>query len=326
MADVISNDVSWCGQQATDVIIKPVFYNEDITRFVDVHGDIKSTKQLALDEILEDVVRPSSGCGRDVSGGPISIEEKYITLCDAKINLDQCAKNLKNTFMEEMLRTGNDIFDLTGTDLESYILKKVTEALGQDVPKIFWMGDTSLVGSFPTIGTCDGIWKRLINAGSYVVPKPYDFPDGPLGECEALDAFRALAEGASDLLDQLPENQKYFAVTRSVYENYMTCLEERCCGDRGTIRLEDGSTRLFFRGIEVIKMSSWDRWISSYSLQNPHRILYTWNKNLVLGTDMFSDTTSLDFYYVKQDKMNHIDAEFSIGTQFKYGDLTAIAY
>lgn len=325
MADVISNDVSWCGQQATEVMIKPVFYNEELTRFFEVLGDIKSTRQLALDEILEDIVRVSSGCGRDVSGGPIDISEKIITLCDMKVNLDQCAKNLKNTFMEEMLRTGNALYDLTGTDLENYILQKVTEALGQDVPKIAWMGDTALVGSFPTIGACDGIWKRLINAGSYEVAKPYDF-GATLAECEALDALRAVYEGASDLLDQMPENQKFFAVTRSVYDNYRTCLEERCCGDRGTILLENGSSTFTFRGIPVIKMSSWDRWISNYSLLNPHRILYSWNKNLVIGTDMFSDTTQLDFYYVKQDKMNHIDAEFSMATQFKYGELTAIAY
>lgn len=307
-------------------MIKPVFYNEDIRRFFDVMGDIKSTRQLALDEILEDVVRTSTGCGRDVSGGPISIEDKFITLCDLKINLDQCAKNLKNTFMEEMLKTGNALYDLTDTELADYILLKVTQALEQDVPKIAWMGDTSLAGSYPTIGSCDGIWKRLINAGSYEVPKPYDLPDGPLAECEALDALRAVYEGAGDLLDQLADSDKYIAVTRSIYENYRTCLEERCCGDRGTILLENGSSTLTFRGIPLIKMSSWDRWISNYNLQNPHRILYTWNKNLVLGTDMFSDTTSLDFYYVKQDKMNHIDAEFSMATQFKYGELTAVAF
>jgi hypothetical protein len=46
---------------------------------------------------------------------------------------------------------------------------------------------------------------------------------------------------------------------------------------------------------------------------------------LVIGTDAVSDTNTLDFYYVKQDKMNYIDAEFKMGMQYVYGELTVIA-
>jgi hypothetical protein len=46
---------------------------------------------------------------------------------------------------------------------------------------------------------------------------------------------------------------------------------------------------------------------------------------LVIGTDAVSDTNTLDFYYVKQDKMNYIDAEFKMGTQYVYGELSVIA-
>lgn len=326
MANIIDNNVTWCGQQATEVLLKPTFFNPGLTFTFDVLGDIKSTRQLALDDNIEDVVRTSSGCGRDVAGGPISIDPKVITLCDLKVNLDQCAKDLKNSFMEEMLRQGNDIFDLTGTDLENYILVKSQNALENDVPKIAWFGDTTLAGSYPTIGACDGVWKRLIaGVSEYDVERGYTFGD-TLSDCEALDALRATYEGASDLLDSLPENQKHILVTRSVYNNYLTCLEERCCGDRGTILMEDGRTTLTFRGIPVIKMSQWDRWISNYGLGNPHRLMYTTKTNLVIGTDLFSDTNTLEFWYDRPVQLNHIDAEFSMGTQYKYGELTSIAY
>ena len=322
MADVLNVDVAWAGQQANEVLIIPTFNTPELTTEFRIILDIKSKRQLALDTILSGVVRPSEGCGRDVAGDVIDVTAKEIVLCDLKVNLNQCAKNLANTFMEEWLRTGNAITDLVGTDVEAYILDKVTNALRLDVYDIAWFGDVN--SSNDTLASCNGIWSRLIQgANAYDIEK-LTIPT-TLSDCTALDTLRSLYEGASDLLDQMPEGDKYFALTRELYNNYLTCREDACCGDKSWDMVEQGPRVLLFRGIPVYKKSRWSQIISANNLNHTHRAVYTYNQNLVIGTDAISDTNTLDFYYVKQDKMNYIDAEFKMGTQYVYGELTAIA-
>jgi hypothetical protein len=324
MADVLDVDVSWCGKQANEVLVKPVFQTEEMERFFDVRIDIKTKEQLALNTSLRGILRPSVGCGRTSTGEVINVYDKFIEVCDIKANLEQCAKSISSTFFSEMLKSGNDIFDLEGTEVETFIAGQVTDALKQDVWDVAWFGDTDSSEDFLT--SCDGLWKRIfLSITEYGIERLYAFGN-TLGDCEAVEAFRAITEGASDLLDQMPESEKYIAVTREVYDNYVACREDACCGDRSYDMLEQGKRTMYFRGIEVRKMSAWSRAIKAYGLGNKHRVLYTHNKNLVVGTDAISDTNTLDFYYVKHEKMNFIDVEMKMGTQIVYEELTAVGY
>jgi len=322
MADVLNVDVAWCGQQANEVLVIPTFNTPELTSEFRIILDIKSKRQLALDNILSGVVRPDIGCGRDVAGNVVNVFDKELAVCDLKVNLNQCAKNLANTFMEEWLKTGNALTDLTGTEVESYILDKVKNALRLDVYDIAWFGDVNSTND--TLASCNGIWTRLVaGANAYEIEK-VTIPT-TLVDCTALDTMRAMYDAASDLLDQMPEGDKYFALTRELYNNYLTCREDACCGDKSWDMIEAGARMLMFRGIVVYKKSRWSQIISANNMLHTHRAVYTYNQNLVIGTDAISDTNTLDFYYVKQDKMNYIDAEFKMGTQYVYGELSVIA-
>lgn len=326
MADVINiAGVSYCGQQASEVLQKPAFLTPQMQAYFEILLGVKSRRQMALDNTLEDIVQESIGCGRDATGEAILLSEKFLDVCDAKINLDQCAKGLRDSFMEEWARSGNSEFDVTGTDIANYILEKVQAGLRTDLWRIVWFGDTTL--NDQVLQVCDGFWKRLI-AAAQVYEDGFVFTDLPntLADDSAITALRYLHDNASDLLDNIPDDQKYFAVTKSVWNNYRSYNEDLCCGDRGITMLNNGTPQLFFRGIEVRKESEWDRAIKAKNLSNPNRIVYTYNKNLVVGTDVMSDTTSLEILYNPYEKINQIDAEFKIGTQYKYPELTAIAY
>jgi hypothetical protein len=325
MADVINiNGVSYCGIQANEVLIKPAFLTPQMEAYFDVMLAIKSRKQLALDNTLEDIIQSSVGCGRDVTGEAITLSEKFIDVCDAKINLDQCVKGLRDSFMEEFARSGNAEFDITGTRIADYIIEKVQAGMKTDLWRLVWFGNTALAGD-QVLGICDGFWKRLIASAQTYDMYSYNLPT-TLTTDSALDALRDLHDNCSDLLANMPEGDKYFAVTKSVYNNYLATNEDACCGDRGIIMLNGGVSQLFFRGIEVRKEGEWDRAIAAKGLSNPNRIVYTYNKNLVVGTDAMADTNSLEIIYNPYEKTNQIDAEFKIGTQYKYDELTAIAY
>lgn len=320
--DILDIDFSWPGQLANEVFVKPTFLTPEMTSEFRVIVDIKSKRQLALDSILSGVVRPSVGCGRDNAGDVISITDKYLEVCDLKVNLEQCAKNLRATFMEEFLRTGNEITNLEGTTIQNYILEKVTNAVRLDVYDIAWFGDTN--SSNDTLASCTGMWPRLEQgANAYEIEKVAIA--STLADSTALDTLRAMYTQASPLLDSMPEGDKYFALTRELYDNYLSYREDQCCGDKSWEMLESGARVLTFRGIPVYKKSRWTQIISANGLSHTHRAVYTYKENLAVGTDAVSDMNSLDFYYDKKDKMNYIDAEFKMGTQYVYGELTVIA-
>lgn len=329
MPDVLNvQDTTWCGQQASEIFYKPAFRAGGITdQFFLIVPNIKSRRQMVLDEQLQYIVQISDACARTPNGEVINLSEKFLEVCPLKINLDQCAKNLEEKFTEEWLRTGNSLFDITGTAVEDYIIRKVTEALALDLWRIIWFGDTA--SDDERYNVCDGFWTRIFaSVGEYDTDiKRVTVAEGALGECAALDYLRQVYEGASDLLNEVPENQKYFMLTRSMYDNYRTCLEERCCGDRGTILLEDGRTQFFFRGIPVYLAPGWDRYIRN-DLNNefPHRIVYATYQSLAVGSDELSDTTTVEVLYNPYEKNNQIDAEFKLGTQIPYNELVAVAY
>jgi hypothetical protein len=289
MPDVLNpEDLTWCGQQADEVLIKPVFQTPEMERFFDIMVGVISKRQMILDDILEDILQESTGCGRTPSGEVIDLSEKFIEVCDAKINLDQCAKTLDNSMFEEWRRKGNELFDITGTRIAEYILEKVQQAMRLDLFKLVWFGDTTSTDQVLSI--CDGLWKRLINSAQTYGIISFPVGDGTLADCAALDLMRQMYDGASDLLDQIPENQKYFALTRSLYSNYLACREDACCGDRSWEMIEEGQRALTFRGIPGYKVAEWDRIIAAKGLSNPHRAIYTYDKNLVVGTDNMADT------------------------------------
>ena len=326
MSNILHFDsVTWEGQLANEIFIKPAFTTPAIESEVTVWLGVKSKRQMVLDTNLQDIVTASSGCGRTTTGDVIDITDKFVETCDAKINLEQCAKNLQDTFMEEFLRTGNASLDLTGTEVQSYIEKKVLEALKTDLYNIMWFGDTN--SAYATLATCDGLWKKLIaGVGAYTVQRAYVFSSTSLYECEALAVLRALVERADPLLDSIPESDKYIMLTRGLYDNYTTCREDACWGDMSWAEVEKGRKVYYFRGIEVRKASEWTRAITHYGLSYPHRGIYTTKANLFMGTDAISDTTTFEMFYDKRDKLNYIDGEFKIGVNYAYDELTALAY
>lgn len=327
MADILDVDVNYPGKLANSIIIKPVFQADALEKYFDVRLGIKTKEQLALNTSLQRILRPSVGCGRDQQGNVINVYEKFIEVCDLKANLEQCAKNIASSFFTQMLKTGNEEYDLTGTDVEDFIVGRVVDALKLDVVEIAWFGDTDSEDEY--LSSCDGIWKRVFTAiDEYGIDIAYDIQvneDGSLPDCEGLNTLRALYSGASDLLDEQPEETKYMLLTRELYDNYVNCREDACCGDRSWEMIEEGKRQMFYKGIKVDKMSNWSRAIKDFGLDYKHRAMYYQKGELVVGTDAISDTNSFDFWYDKKDKMNYIDVEMKMGTQIIYDEMVIVA-
>lgn len=332
MADVLNvSATTWCGKQAEEILIKPTFLVPELEELMDVRIGIKSKEQLLFDEILENILQLDTGCGRTPTGSVVNVSEKFIDLCFVKANLDQCVKNLRSKFTEMWRRgSGLDSNELEGK-LLAYVQEKVQDAVRIDINKVAWFGNTLLSATDPNrpLYVCDGFWTRFIaSVNAYGITRAHTFGD-TLDDCEAITAFRAMWTQRSAIFKSLMKRNKAefkLPVTSSVWENYQTCLEEKCCGDRGVIRMENGDERLFFRGVEVIEMPEWDRTIEDFSLSFPHRAALYHRPQLILGTDSLSEMNQLKIIYNPFNENNQIDAQFVMGTQFGYPELIIVAY
>jgi hypothetical protein len=148
---------------------------------------------------------------------------------------------------------------------------------------------------------------------------------------EALTILQGLYEGSDTVMKQIPDSEKIFLVSRTVYENYMAYLETLSTVVANT-KLENGNTILMYRGMPVIPMD-WNFHLSNdfphigaalpYS---PNRAIFTQNSNLVLGLDAMSQYNEINAWYDTNTEENRFRAKLVLGVQFVHNKLMTVYY
>ena len=87
----------------------------------------------------------------------------------------------------------------------------------------------------------------------------------------------------------------------------------------------DGIPVVRFRGVEVVKLSQWDAAISTFSLGNPNRALYTTPQNHVVGVERAGDETKADIWYSKDDDIVKTSVKYRMGYQYRAAGFSVIA-
>ena len=265
----VNQTFTYNGQETLDVFVTPGVKHPGITDLFTVLSGIKSKHQLGITSQLAQITKADDlTCGRDETGSGVDIFNRTIEVSPLKILLKQCADKFKNTIYEEWLKAGNDVNDLTGTQAAKLMNELISEAAGRDAFNILSFGDTASADI--NINQLDGLWPRLLaGVATYDVDRVADF-NTVLADNEALEKCKLMYESAPATLDQVPEGDKKFYATRSVYDNLMCSYESISTGsDFQVSRVIDGAPKLYFRGIEVLKISQWDSAISTFALGNP---------------------------------------------------------
>ena len=136
-------------------------------------------------------------------------------------------------------------------------------------------------------------------------------------------------------MKQLPKEQKYFAVTGTVYENLLSSYEANSNATELQFRnLTDGQgnseAELTYRGIRVIPVYAWDNDLNEPG--NPlfgtakHMILYTTRENHIVAADVAGDSEAVSGWYEKKDRKYYIEGFQRLGYNLIHCDLQTIAY
>lgn len=323
-------DFVYPGKYSMDEIYHPSIQTPDISQLFTIRNGIKSGMQIPVVGVLSDIVKAYVACG-DAPTGTAPITNCKIETYEMKVHFQQCKDDFEAHFLEDWLDDGLDGRELSAK-LRSVINGLVLDAMRRDNFRILSFADrTSLSTAYNQM---DGLWTWIkANTTAYCVPQIDNIPVGALAGGAALTYLRNLYNGAAIVLKQLPNAQKGFFVTGSVFENLLASYESNTTGSEDQFGLlqRGPAGNLMFRGIPVIPYYAWDAALQDAN--NPHSgvgsqhlILYTTPAAHIAGMARQSDMGQVRGYFWEANETYNLKAQYKMGYQSCLCELSAASW
>ena len=313
----------------------------EIDNIFEVYQGIKS--QMKLIEFLNGgtALKVGDGCVPIDPTTTSTFEQKLLIVKNALFEGAQCAQELEGTLYEDELKSGALKNDIVGSRfMNEYAIPKLLALVNKEFMEVTSFGDTASPDSVLQIA--DGFLKilqeatiaaeedgALVGRGSVIVDLNQTVGTRAIDYLEILYTGSASANATPTplVLKNLRPKDKIFLVTGSIFDNYRKTLQDAGLANGIIQNTTDGIEKLSYNGVEVLPIRGWDSVIASkLSDVDPHRIIYTSRKNLVLNLDSKSDLENLEAQYVFKDDMTYVRGRLKVGTACKWGALTQISY
>ena len=326
MANVATDSIgaAYSGAQFNELFLEPIFRDSDLMQFR-VIPNVKYKMNLYTADALSCIVQEYTTCG-GAESGTFAVNDKVITAGRMRVAVSQCQDEFFGTYLEESFRNGINVFNLEGTALMDTILQNVRNGISRDVVRLAWFGDTAEAGgSAACYNSTDGWWKLLeadavVNGNKVTIPA-----SGAFVATDGLTALRAMWAAAPSALQGVGNNEKAFYVSRLIYDDYLTSLENQGNAE-GQRQLVDGTIRTYFRGVEVIPMYDWDVATTQRAIATDVRAVYVAKQNLAVGTDTNDPEGEMKMFYDDLTEKVYVRAYFKLGVQFLHDSLVQIGY
>jgi len=339
------------------VINELTFANPTLNELHLVEQGIKSKQQIVFAGRIEQL-------GKKIAANCVPNEINGITLTDKfwdpvleDFRLKHCTSdvNQQNKLVNQMTRVNPDYFTITEgsqSQIGNFLVAAVLDAFDQIILEKAWFddkdGDTfdAVPAGVFTNGTdvayytgFDGLFKQIFTSisgsantnrfTSIAKNAGVSYAAQELVSGEALSTFKSVFTKADGRL-RANANAKFYA-TQSIWDGLVNDLEDTQNSGGVTIITEDGKQTLRYRGIEVVQMSVWDRFIDTYQNNGtvrfrPHRLVLSTPDNLRIGTLSDGDFGDVNAFYDQYNRVNVIDGAYSLDAKFMEVYLASVAY
>lgn len=342
MASALETNFSYTypGILSTEVSFKPTEDTPALSDIFTIDQGISFRKRYNLLTQLSKIVKPYNGCARTFTGSQ-DITDTVVETKEFSVALEWCKDDFTNQLAssynflaQEWLKTGNQSFNPEGTPVASIISQLIEDAVRRDIfRRVMFADQASASADWNTI---DGLWTRLIDTSggsNYCVRRVSGTSLGTadLAAGEALATLEAAHIQSSNLLKQVPNSQKKFFVTGSIYDNYYNSLVGvGAVTEAAFANQQNGMARLTFKGIEVVPVRFWDTLLDDST--NPlasttkHLVLYTTKANHILGVENGADLNKIEGWYDRKDRKYYFEGDMKFGYNYLHCDLQTIAY
>ena len=253
-------------------------------------------------------------------------EPRYI-----EVIIDMCVDELSDTLMKLALNCGVDLYDLTKTEIFTFILDILVKDIEKMVLRHIWFGDKNAT-NFPVgvltpgvdedfFNVIDGFWVQL--AAIYAANP--DRRTAFVGNDQATRALQfsvatpvltyanlnAVIDAAPCELAAAPD--RILLVTNSIMQRIRRQLQTLGTIFQDYRLMPNGLEIATWDGIPIYSNCLWDQWIAAYenngtTLNNPHRVVYTTKSNLLVGMACTSLFENVNTFYDPRSRYNRIEA------------------
>jgi hypothetical protein len=333
----------------SEVIFNRVYNESDLTEYHDIETGIDVSTQIAFAGRLGLLGKKTSGCTPNEAGG-FELTEKFWTPVMEDFRLTHCQTDMPALLklFRKSKRINPDFYDLVGTEELGVIISAVESSLVENIHRKVWFNDTAAAtiangGVFKNgtdleyFNSFNGLFKQIYSeigvndANRVAIDKNTQatYAAQALGEDAALAIFEKMVNAADERL--VASEDAFILATRSLADNYRATLRNKNLGSGFLEVVEEGRPKLYFDGIEIKVRYDWDRYIKTYQDNGtkwnlPHRAVLTTKSNIPVGTLSEEDLTKLDVFYDRTQKLNIMDAAYTIDAKHLEKYLTVAAY
>ena len=326
MANVANNSIAatYGGAQLNEIFYEPVFRSDDIMRNYRVIPNVKHKMNVYTSAALTKIVQPYAGCSADSDDTQFNIDNKTITAGRCRVALEQCQSEFENTYIEELYRSGADVFNLEGTVVGDAIVNRAVNGIASDVVRLAWGGDVT--GAVAGYTAFDG-WMELMKAETVIDYETANHA-APIA-ADAIGIIRKIYDQAPAALQQVAAGDKKFFVTPKVFNAYLANLEGSSA-DLAIVNQVDGMRKVMFRGVEIVPMYEWDTiltdtnpdlFITAAAANVNNGVCYCAVENLIIGSDVTDPEGSFKVFYDDLEEKMFFRGYFKLGVQYLYSSL-----
>ena len=344
----------------SEVINELTFGDPELNSVHDVQQGIKHKEQIVFAGRMGPIGKKiGANCTPNEITG-VTLTEKFWDPAFEDFRLKHCSSdvNQQDKLVNQMARMNPDYFTVvegSQSPIGNFLVERTLTALGESLWWKVWF-DRKDASTFDagtgsqdfTNGTdlaywnsINGIWYQIFQETALTSGGKYYSNTLASRNGQATYVLQELASGEAiaamkDIYNKADSRLRgrqdaTFKVTRSIYDGLVNDLEDIQNTGGFTQTNEDGVMVLRYRGIQVVMMETWDRFIADYKNNGtryhlPHRIVLTVATNIPIGTLSEGDFGTIDAFYDKVAKSNFIDGEYSIDSKLLEDYMTCVAY
>jgi len=314
------------GASLNEMFYEPVFKSDDIMRNYRVIPNVKHKMNVYTSAALTKIVQKYTSCSATSGTTQFNIDNKTITAGRMRVALEQCQSEFENTYIEELYRSGVDVFNLEGTVVADAIVNRAVKGIGSDVVRLAWGGDSATANYDQMSG-----WMKLMGDDATVLAARTEIsavaPTAPTA-AESLSLLRTMYDSAPAALQQVPAADKRIYVSPKTYNAYLQNLEGTSA-DLAITNQQDGLLVVKFRGVEIVAMYEWDTILADTDpamflrggVNGTEGACYCAVDNLIIGSDVTDPEGSFKVFYDDLEEKMFFRGYFKLGVQFLYPSL-----
>ena len=343
-------------QDMSAFIVEQVFNKPELRALHGVFTGVKMKEQIVFASQFSKMgMKKGSDCSRQNSGASSTLTQKYWEPNGIEDTLVICPNELDSKFKAYFtkIRQYKQRYEIEGSDLETFFVMMVEEAIQRTIWRAAWLGDTSVAASgAATAGLkssdnvkfydyIDGLFAQIfaaVTAGDlerYTIDKNAETTTAAqtaLDSGEANDIFEGMWALADPRLKANPNAKMY--VTNGLFENQRQYLESKSLAF--TIeRNMQGFQELTWQGFPIVNMETvWDLDLLADFEDNstnnayylPNRAVFTVPENVPVATLSENDLSELEIWYDRDNRQNKIAFGFDLDAKLLEEYMAVVAY